>query len=75
MSKHLPITKTCQKCGKGHETTKMREVYTKDYTGPCSDSFCYASCEDTTCRPLRAYLCEPCKEALERKPTEGKTTR
>lgn len=62
----LPISKTCQKCKKRVESTRSRELYTKDYSGPCADSFCYASCDSSSCRPVHVTVCEACATAIGR---------
>ncbi len=62
--KRLPWDKTCQKCRKGKETTRHREIYTKDYMGPCGDSFCYASCDSSSCRPIHVTVCDDCAKEI-----------
>jgi hypothetical protein len=62
----LDFTHTCQKCKKRHASTRRREVYTKNYMGPCGDSFCYASCESSSCRPINITVCDPCAKKLSR---------
>lgn len=64
MAATLDWTQRCQHCGKKHATTKRREVYLKNFVGPCRDSFCYASCDSSACRPVTAALCEPCTEIV-----------
>lgn len=59
----------CQKCGKQKETTRSRTIYTKAYMGPCGDSFCYASCDSQTCRPISAKVCDQCAAGLSKKGT------
>lgn len=55
---------TCQKCRKRVNTTRPRTIYTKDYQGPCGDSFCYASCDMSACKPISVTVCEPCAKEL-----------
>jgi len=57
---------TCQKCKKRVGSTRPREIYTKNYRGPCADSFCYASCDLSTCRPIHVTVCDGCKTKLSR---------
>jgi len=71
VTENLGIKYTCQKCRKRRTTTRTRSIYTKDYTGPCGDSFCYASCDSSSCRPVEVVVCDPCA-ALMAKPTEKK---
>ena len=54
----------CQKCGKRLPTTRPRSIYTKLYQGPCGDSFCYASCDLETCRPISVTVCDGCEKKL-----------
>ncbi len=64
--KILSFEMTCQKCRKRVESTRSREIHTKDYQGPCADSFCYASCDSTSCRPIRVTVCDACEKLLAR---------
>jgi len=56
--------KKCQKCGKRKESTRHRSVYTKNYQGPCGDSFCYASCDSSSCRPINVTICDECTKEI-----------
>ena len=62
--RHLGIQYSCQKCHKEDSTTRRREIYTKDYVGPCADSFCYESCEMSICRPLSVTVCDTCAQGM-----------
>lgn len=57
---------TCQKCREPRESTKDREIYTANYVGPCGDSFCFASCTLSSCRPVRAHVCDDCEKLLKK---------
>jgi hypothetical protein len=63
----LDIQYTCQKCLRRKQTTRHRTFYTKNYMGPCGDSFCYASCDMDTCHPTSMTICEDCLKKLEKK--------
>jgi hypothetical protein len=63
--------KVCQRCLKERATTRSRSIYTKDYQGPCGDSFCYASCEMSSCRPVDLVACDDCAKALSSKDGPG----
>lgn len=56
----VKLSNTCQVCNKnkGHS----REIFSKDYMGPCGDSFCFASCDSVKCRPVRIVVCDKCKK-------------
>ena len=60
----LSVEHTCQNCKKRVASTCRREIYTKDYIGPCGDSFCYASCDMSTCRPIVVDVCDTCAVKL-----------
>lgn len=66
----LGIQHKCQKCGKRKLTTRHREIYTKLYQGPCGDSFCYASCDMETCRPIHMTVCDECAVKMSKKETK-----
>lgn len=59
------LSKLCHECGnlKG----VRREVYTKNYMGPCGDSFCYASCDMSACRPQKMQICDGCLPGVSKK--------
>lgn len=63
----LGIQHTCQSCTKRVASTKSRELYLQNYTGPCGDSFCYASCEGSECRPVRMSVCDECAKTLSKR--------
>lgn len=60
----LDFKYTCQKCGKRKESTRERTYKTKNYMGPCGDSFCYHSCDMDTCHPATATICDACCKKL-----------
>lgn len=60
----LGFESTCQKCRKRVASTRSREIYTKNYEGPCGDSFCYASCDMSACRPIHVTVCDPCAKLM-----------
>lgn len=55
---------TCQNCKKERETTCSRELYSKNFVGPCGDSFCYGSCDMSSCRPTHVKICDACTRKL-----------
>lgn len=61
---NLTWRNTCQKCRKRKESTRPRQVYTGAYTGPCGDSFCFASCDMESCRPIDVTVCDECETEL-----------
>jgi hypothetical protein len=66
---HVPLAKldkVCRECGKVKESTVVRTYYAKNYTGPCADSFCYASCDSSSCRPVTRVICSDCEEKLKK---------
>ena len=65
--KELGVEYTCQKCLRRKKTTWRRTLKSKDYIGPCGDSFCYASCTMSTCVPVVATVCEECAKKIEGK--------
>lgn len=64
----MNIQKVCQNCKLERDTTMRRDIHLPQYVGPCGDSFCYASCTMTTCRPATVTVCEECAVALSSKP-------
>lgn len=60
----LGIEHECQSCGKRKRSTHNRTVYLKNYVGPCGDSFCFASCDMSTCQPKSMTICDECKTKL-----------
>lgn len=54
----------CQKCGKLQQSTRQRTYRTKDYQGPCGDSFCYGSCSLSACVPQSGVICDACEKIL-----------
>ena len=61
----MPILVVCQGCGqRGSDVRRIDRIRTKDYMGPCGDSFCYASCDSPSCRDISAILCEECARKL-----------
>lgn len=57
-------TLICSNCEKRKPNAWYREVYLKNYIGPCGDSFCYASCDMAACRPVRVVLCDVCTKKV-----------
>jgi hypothetical protein len=71
MSKEkLGIQYKCQKCGKRKLTIHRREIYTEKYEGPCGGSFCYASCDSSSCRPVYMTVCNECAVKMSKKETK-----
>jgi hypothetical protein len=64
MGKKLTWNSRCQKCGKLKESTRQRTFEGKSFIGPCGDSFCYASCEMESCRPISGVICDGCEKEL-----------
>lgn len=62
----LGFESTCQKCRKRATSTRRREIYTKVFEGPCGDSFCYASCDSPSCKPIHVTVCDDCEKKLSR---------
>jgi hypothetical protein len=58
------LDKVCRECGKVKEDTRRRTYYSKSYTGPCADSFCYASCDSPSCRAQENTICDACEKKL-----------
>ena len=58
------LEKVCKECCQVKEDTRPRTYYAKNYQGPCGDSFCYASCEMSACRPETANICGTCEKKL-----------
>jgi hypothetical protein len=58
------IQQVCHECGKVRESTRKRTMYTKNYEGPCGDSFCYATCDMDACRPVSKTVCDKCADKL-----------
>ncbi len=52
--------KNCQKCLKNDKSVRLHTYYSKEYIGPCGDSFCYASCSMEECKKVQAFLCTTC---------------
>ena len=69
MPSQLSWLNVCQHCKKQKPDTMSRTVKTADYSGPCGHSFCYASCDMSTCKPITATICKDCAEKLA-KPTK-----
>lgn len=58
------LDKVCRECGKVKPDTRERTFYTKDFVGPCGDSFCYGSCDSPTCRAVTKVCCDACFKKL-----------
>jgi hypothetical protein len=63
----MSLRQTCQKCLQQKPDTHNREYRTEDYSGGCADSFCWASCDSSSCKPQRAVLCDKCFGELNKK--------
>jgi hypothetical protein len=62
----LKVVSKCQVEGCDSVNASRRSYYAKEYMGPCGDSFCYASCDMSTCREQHATLCDKHLKALSR---------
>lgn len=58
------IDKVCRECGKVSDTTRSHTFYSKNFVGPCGDSFCYASCDMDACHPVTKTICDKCLKKL-----------
>lgn len=58
--------KRCQRCGDVKETTRLRNVRTKEYEGTCGDSFCYSSCDSPSCKPIDVAVCSECVDDIKK---------
>jgi hypothetical protein len=56
--------KRCQYCGTFRDSTRPRLLTLKNYVGPCGDSFCFASCDSSACRPVMALVCDTCEAKI-----------
>lgn len=56
------LPKVCFVCGKVSDTTRQRSYTTNNYQGGCGDSFCWASCELSSCKPISVRACESCEK-------------
>jgi hypothetical protein len=56
------INRVCEACGKVSATVTSHNYTTKNYKGPCGDSFCYATCDLSACKPVTARVCTSCFE-------------
>lgn len=61
----MAFLKMCQGCGSRGKDVSRREIRAKEFVGPCSDSFCYTTCESASCRALECILCSDCAVKLE----------
>lgn len=59
------FSRNCQKCGKNDKSVAHREMYMPDYQGPCADSFCYASCDLSSCRAVNVSICDSCASEID----------
>lgn len=60
----LKIVTKCQVEGCDSTQASRRSYLAKDYVGPCGDSFCYRSCDMSTCKRQEAVLCDKCLKVL-----------
>ena len=58
------LNRLCHECGVVKSTVWRREYLSKNYQGPCGDSFCYASCDMEACRPVTKQICVNCLNKL-----------
>lgn len=58
MTRKLEIVTKCQIRGCRSTEAHERSYFAKNYEGPCGDSFCYASCDMSTCKTQTAVLCD-----------------
>lgn len=61
------LDKVCRKCGTVQESTRQRTYKSKDYVGPCGDSFCFSSCDMSACHPVTEQICNKCEKKLAKK--------
>ena len=54
----------CQGCGAKGDHVTRRELRSKEFKGPCSDSFCYSTCTSPSCRAIECILCPECAAKL-----------
>ena len=54
------IDRVCRACGRVRTSTHQREYRAKNYQGSCGDSFCWASCTMSACKPIHAQVCDQC---------------
>lgn len=59
------FSRNCQKCGKNDKSVAHREMYMPNYQGPCADSFCYASCDSSSCRAVHVSICDLCASEID----------
>lgn len=59
---------TCQNCAARRADVRQRSVKTKNYMGPCGDSFCAVGCTSSACFPVTAALCDACNKSLAKDP-------
>lgn len=59
--KDLP--KVCHACGEVKDDTGRRTYRAANYQGSCGDSFCWASCDLSSCKEIVASVCADCAQA------------
>lgn len=62
----MSFLKMCQGCGVRGDDVKHRAPRSKEYKGPCGDSFCYATCDSPSCRSIECILCSDCTSKVEK---------
>jgi hypothetical protein len=62
------IGRLCECCGIVGNSVRRRTYRTKNFEGSCGDSFCYASCDLSSCKPITVNACEGCEAAGQGKP-------
>lgn len=65
------LDSVCRLCGKVRDDVATREWFAPNYQGGCGDSFCWASCDSTSCKPQQSRVCKPCADKHKR-PTRSK---
>ena len=62
------LDKLCHVCGLVKNDVGPRVYKTKNYQGPCGDSFCYMSCDMSACRPISVQACGDCETQKKDRP-------
>jgi hypothetical protein len=67
MGDKLGFEYTCQKCKKRKKDVHQRTFKGKHYVGPCGDSFCHSSCDNSgVCFQTTATICNACEKLLKK---------
>jgi hypothetical protein len=62
------LDKVCHVCGQVKPDVHRRTYTTTNYQGSCGDSFCYASCDMSACKPITVQACGDCEIQKKDKP-------